>query len=739
MPAADHDRPQKRQRVTQACERCRGRKFRCDGGSPSCGACLSAQATCSYDTTSGRQRGLKSGYVKVLESLWGSVLENIPGSEHVVSHLLASLPANAAITADEAGHDTASPLDKWRASSIPEAIRALLDGKPLPALDGPGVVATTTWSLASTSGIDNIEQHHHAGTLPLPSRLDDVERQDLSAPPLPSSPTRAPNLPASVVTGLPELPHDWQTLVQVYLCTEYCCLPTFEKASPYRWAYKYQDHANIGLCNLQSSHRGQYASLWAVLVLGELHLHGAKSTRLGPMKQSAKFLLATAESSGPDRTFAYAFLLWSLVHTGSCAFTLARMMLAQAMVLADVRDECVDARAKGDEALLQAGCFVVDTVLAFATGAQTSSVTVDADALPSGDIGEWDPFINALSQGNPNTASKTSPQLPPSRTGSTFSALVKLMTILRKMRDAYSSPEVLAADLRAWEFSLAVDLRRAVTAEATAPRTPVPSQLNLRSWYGTLCSMLARLRQDATGSASNEIPDDLALQGMGALHVTSREYGFGMLPATSSVLLSQASQPAAAIHTLQGAVPDSYDHLASLFSDHREWPIVNRGGRRDLARPVDRGPRNNIQRSAIPQSLTDTSTKSNTDLERQEFTPGQSYDTADTALGSMTQPALPPVGDVNETQPLSQWRLINEASAPSVDTAIPINVDSCMADPASYDLLEYLTIFENNNWYVRRTLGSVHHHECPSADNKHSDDREYMEPLGYVSGLHYPA
>lgn len=64
--------------------------------------------------------------------------------------------------------------------------------------------------------------------------------------------------------------------------------------------------------------------------------------------------------------------------------------------------------SQGDEALLQAGCFVVDTVLAFATGAQTSNITVDTDALPSGDVGEWDPFINALSQGNPNTASKTS-------------------------------------------------------------------------------------------------------------------------------------------------------------------------------------------------------------------------------------------------------------------------------------------------------------------------------------------
>lgn len=742
MPPAGHDRPQKRQRVTQACQRCRGRKFRCDGGSPSCGACLSARATCSYDTTSGRQRGLKSGYVKVLESLWGSVFQNIPGSEHVVSHLLAILPANAENAADDpsAGNDNASPLERWRASSIPAAIRALLDGKPLPALDSPGV-ATTTWNLPSTSGVDNVEQHNRPETLPLTSSLDDVERQDLDAALLPSLPMRAPNLSLPVATGLPELPQDWQPLVQVYLCTEYCCLPIFEKACPYRWAYKYQDHANVGLCDLRSSHRGQYASLWAILVLGELHLYGAKSTRLGQMKQSAKMLLATAESSGPNHAFAYAFLLWSLVYTGSCTFTLARMMLAQAMVLADVRDECVDVRVEGDEALVQAGCFVVDTVLTFATGARTSTMTVDADALPSGDVGEWDPFISALGQGNPTAAPKTSSQLPPSRTGSTFSALLKLMTILSKMSDAYSNPEVLASDLRAWEASLAVELRRAVTAEATATRIPVPSQLNLRSWYATFCSMLARLRQDATGSASNGVSADLALQNAGgALHITSQEYGFGMLPATSSILLLQASQLPADLNSLQHTLSEPQDCIATLFKDHWGWPNRNRGGQQDLARPAAKRPQTNMHQPVIPQSLTEDLISVTTGLERQGRTISQPYITGDAAAEPTIQPGSQPLIDVDRTQPLSQWRLSNEASAPSVDVTIPTNIESCMADPASYDLLEYLTMFENNNWYVGGTsLARSITIKCPSAYHKHSDDREYMEPLGYVSSLHYPA
>lgn len=703
MPVtADHDRPQKRQRVTQACQRCRGRKLRCDSGSPSCGACLAAQATCSYDTTSGRQRGLKSGYVKVLESLWGSVFQNVPGSERVVSHLLASLPANAESAVDEpsVGGDNTSPLERWRASSIPKSIRALLDGRPIPILDGTGVT-NTTWNVPSPAGVDSVEQHdHHAHALPTTSSLNGAEQYDLDAPPLPSSPTRAPNASFSLVSGLPDLPQDWQTLVQIYLCTEYCCLPIFEKACPYRWAYKYQDHASINLCDLESSCRGQYASLWAVLILGELHLHGVKSARLEQIKHSAKILLATAESGGPGQTFSYAFLLWSLVYTGSCSFTLAKMMLAQAMVLADVRDKSLDAQGGGAEALVQAGCFVVETILAIATGAQTSIIAVDADAFPSSDVGEWDPFINVLGQGRTTTASNVSPQLPPSRTGSTFRALVKLMAILRGTRTNCSDPEMLVEELQAWEASLPTDLRGAVIAGATLLRTPVPSQLNLRSWYGTLHGMISRIREGATGTASNGNPSGLALQEVDALHVTDQAYDLNMLPATSSVLLLQIPQISAATSSSPDAMTVACSHLATKFMNHWGWMDANRCVQQDLAGTVAQGRNHNTHQSTIAPSLTEGSASGTVGLECQDPSLGHSQYHANAAAELAIQPGCPTVGDVNGMQPLSQWRSNNEASLPSADTATAANVYSCMEDPASYDLLEYLTMFENNDGYV---------------------------------------
>ncbi|KAM0701575.1 hypothetical protein Q7P35_010483 [Cladosporium inversicolor] len=454
-----------------------------------------------------------------------------------------------------------------------------------------------------------------------------------------------------------------------------------------------------------------------MLVLGELHLHGAKSTRLDQIKRAAKLFLGTAESNGPDQTFAYAFLLWAFVHTGSCAFILAKMMLAQAMVLVDVQDEILDAQAKGGEMLLKAGCYVVETILSLTCGVQMSTIAVDLDASTIGDVGEWDPFINILEQRKSITASNYSTQLPPCRTGSTFKALVVLMAILRKTRDACSDPEVLAADLQAWEASLPTDLRGAVTAESTESRAPVPSQLNLRLWYGTLHGMIAQLRQGATGTASNAIPSGLALQRIDALKVADQAYGSRMLPATSSVLLLQISQLTAAAYASPDALPVVYKHSASEFMDHWGRTDANRGVQHDLTSTAAQGPRIDIHQSVTAPSLIEGSTIGTTGLERQASALGNFSYTADAAMGSTIQPDFQAIGNVNGIQPFSRWRLNNEASLPSADTATAADVHSCMEDPASYDLLEYLTMFENND----------------------GDNTEYMEPLGFVSGLHDPA
>jgi hypothetical protein len=664
--SADLERPRKRQRVTQACQRCRTRKFRCDGESPSCAACLSVQATCFYDTASGRQRGLRPGYVKLLESLWGIVFQRIPGSEHVATQLLAGLPAQTESATDGPGSDESSPHGIWRNSSIPAAIRTLLDGGVLP-VPGDTSVEGTTWSQ------------------PVASVAEDVEQYEFDGGPAPTPPACAPfaAVPSAVPSALesshlPDLPSDWQVLVQVYLCTEYCYLPIFEKSCLYRWAYRYDDHSRSNLSSLESSFRGQYASLWAVLVLGESHLNGAGSARIGQMKQAAKMLLMTADSLGPDHTYSPAFLLWALMYTGCCTFTAGRMMLAQATVLANSRTERGSAADDSSEALVQVGCFVLETVLGFATGAQPSFVTVDVDSLNLSDVGEWDPFINVLNDGQETAALRTPAQLPPSRTGSTFQALVRLMTILRKVSQLHLNPGTLAAELELWEASLPPGLRGSVTNQPTATQVTVPSQLNLQSWYVAVRCAVESLRQG--------VPSFMDLRVVEALETTERQFGVQMLSVVSSVFLAQV--PHTASRSESGSAPSAQTQLINRFSEHWGWPVVHRDRRTGL---------NNNNFQSLGDDLR-TSAEMNiaSTLGRQRPEHDQVPHAVDAVLGALSEITANSTDTMSHLP--SQQGHANHLLTPVDDSTTFGEVGSLLEPANSHDLLDYLTIFEGNNW-----------------------------------------
>jgi hypothetical protein len=673
--SADLERPRKRQRVTQACQRCRTRKFRCDGESPSCAACLSAQAACSYDTTSGRQRGLRPGYVKLLESLWGIVFQRISGSEHVATQLLAGLPVHTDSAVDGTGSDEASPHGIWRNSSIPAAIRTLLDGGVLP-VPGDASVEGTTW------------------TQPVPPVTEDVEQYEFDGGPAPTSPICVPLAavpPALESSYLPDLPSDWQVLVQVYLCTEYCYLPLFEKSCLYRWAYRYDSHTRTNLSGLESSLRGQYASLWAVLVLGESHIKGARSARVGQMKQAAKTLLVTADSLGPDHTYSPAFLLWALIYTGCCKFTAARMMLAQATVLANLRKESGSAADDSREALVRVGCFVVETVLGFATGAHQNFVTVDADLLNLSDVGEWDPFISVLNDGQETTALRTPAQLPPSRTGSTFQALVRLMTILRKVNQLHINSGALAAELESWEASLPPGLRGSVTNRPTAAQVTVPSQLNLQSWYVAIRCAVEGVRQGVASVMNlNDLRDQSLFRVVEVLETTERLFGLQMLSVVSSVFLAQASQPTS--RSELGSARSAQTQLINRFSAYWGWPVVHQGVRTGLDINHFQLLTNNLPMSA------EANATSTLELQRPEH--NQIPHAVDAGLGASSEITA----NSNDTMSHlpSQQGHANHLLA-SVDDPITFEEVGSLLEPAnSHDLLDYLTIFEGNNWYVQK-------------------------------------
>ncbi|CEP14954.1 hypothetical protein [Parasitella parasitica] len=68
MASTDNTRENenKRKRLTQACELCRRKKIKCDGGKPTCGNCVRLNNTCTY-SSSNKKRGPRQGYIEMLE------------------------------------------------------------------------------------------------------------------------------------------------------------------------------------------------------------------------------------------------------------------------------------------------------------------------------------------------------------------------------------------------------------------------------------------------------------------------------------------------------------------------------------------------------------------------------------------------------------------------------------------------------------------------------------------------
>lgn len=77
-----------RKRVSQACDKCRARKDKCDGKKPSCSTCITNGRVCAYDANV-KKRGLPEGYVRGLEKLWGLAIRDVESVEDNVLLALA--------------------------------------------------------------------------------------------------------------------------------------------------------------------------------------------------------------------------------------------------------------------------------------------------------------------------------------------------------------------------------------------------------------------------------------------------------------------------------------------------------------------------------------------------------------------------------------------------------------------------------------------------------------------------
>jgi hypothetical protein len=79
--------PNKRQRVSRACDQCRTAREKCDGIQPICFTCASTNRNCSY-TVSPKKRGIPPGYIKSLEITLAWTFINVAGVEDSLKALV---------------------------------------------------------------------------------------------------------------------------------------------------------------------------------------------------------------------------------------------------------------------------------------------------------------------------------------------------------------------------------------------------------------------------------------------------------------------------------------------------------------------------------------------------------------------------------------------------------------------------------------------------------------------------
>ncbi|ETN45652.1 uncharacterized protein HMPREF1541_09484 [Cyphellophora europaea CBS 101466] len=115
-----------RTRVSRACTRCRQRKDRCDGATPSCANCLNADQQCSYDPIT-KKRGLPEGYVRAVEKLWAVTFARVTGLE---DYMLLMLHQDRDLLMNiwnhrEVGEELHS---RWKDSRLFQELEAFLTG-----------------------------------------------------------------------------------------------------------------------------------------------------------------------------------------------------------------------------------------------------------------------------------------------------------------------------------------------------------------------------------------------------------------------------------------------------------------------------------------------------------------------------------------------------------------------------------------------------------------------------------
>lgn len=548
-----------RKRVSQACDRCRSRKDKCDGVKPICSTCAIGGHNCSYDPSI-KKRGLPEGYVRGLENLWGLTIREAPDVETTILSLLDQNKGIEVLSRAWSDKDCEETLlETWRGSRLSKKLDTLL---PLLELADDKTAKRKRQESSLPGPAYN--------SIPLLPRGDTGERIESRPTKYVASAPEESKYEVSpvTVTSLLELPRNTWDLIDLYFSYIHSWLPILEKHNLLKAAHSYPASVSSGIGS------GDHALLWAVLALSKGQQNGLRpNSRLsnqqqkqpGAWRPSAFYVTARKFIPDEDGEFelghVQALLLLALLNMGQDRYKQAWLLSGTATRVAVELGlgSSEDARSRNRHAYL--GCFVLDTIIAARLKREphlrTQTVLKHGLLLEDGSD-EWDPWTDHTNGRQPMHSANAR---VPGKVLSSFNLLVELVGVLNTAMLDHCIQQEGFSNYRRVLLNLA-------TPTNFHDRLAVipPQQYHNELLFSSLSSLFGMQKQGHS-------PPRLTVPEL--LGLWRETYGLGTTPPTVDCF---ASLHLRRFDYLEGATLDvSLPALGEYLSDMAQtWPTFNR-------------------------------------------------------------------------------------------------------------------------------------------------------------------
>ncbi|GAA6023162.1 hypothetical protein JCM10207_005747 [Rhodosporidiobolus poonsookiae] len=513
----------KQRNVTRACQQCRRRKSKCDGGQPTCSTCSLYHDECSYSAEQDGRRPAARAYVTALEDRI-RVLEGLLKQRDDAG--MQDLGDSSSTATDEDGEGKAIGLDRLK---LDEETSEFLAYGPTSAFQHlPTASPPPNSTMLATSPTSSFADLEHRPSLGGESASLHTA---LSPPPLPEVPTGPfdwnKNLPDDL-DGWDEELHD-ELLERFFLYFNGWCLFVHEGAFRRDMACCLAKSVPSPPIRLSNYSPLLHCAILAIACSFKDDPRLADGTSSEKLAKKAKAAMED-EAERPMLSALRGLLLLGSWHTGAAKIGLAYVYAGIAIRMSQTLGLGIDAttlvrRGVITEAMRQGRdntlwlSFIQDKLWSSYVGrAPTLLRNTLETALPVIDPDlDRQPFVPLLADVQPGTLSKPVPSMISSAFHYTCRIAVieeKVMSIIYGLRSPHYSASVLnrvselALELETWSSSLPVELR--IAPQVTKP--PAPAVILLSCFFHFVMILLHRPYYSRFNTGSNLPINDVAIK-----------------------------------------------------------------------------------------------------------------------------------------------------------------------------------------------------------------------------------